>query len=146
LLGDRKRSSPVFSGEPTAVYLPADVHSAAGLKIDTGAVADPPAPGELVDEAQGVVWRMASAVPPGIYRVERGGQTVFALASELPPEESDLRNLTPDVLKDRMSGGRQMQYRSVDERDNVDDLWTWLAVGTTVAMLIELLVLRIFRV
>ncbi|HEY1786321.1 MAG TPA: BatA domain-containing protein [Pirellulales bacterium] len=146
LLGDRKRSSPVFSGEPTAVYLPADVHTAAGLKIDTGAAADPPAPGELVDEAQGVVWRMASAVPPGIYRVERGGQTVFALASELPPEESDLRNLTPDVLKDRMSGGRQMQYRSVDERDNVDDLWTWLAVGTTVAMLIELLVLRIFRV
>jgi len=41
------------------------------------------------------VWRMPSAVPPGIYRVERGGQTVFALASELPPEESDLRSLAP---------------------------------------------------
>jgi hypothetical protein len=146
LLGDRKRSSPIFSGEPAAVYLPPEVHAAAGLKIDAGSTANSPALGELVDEAQGVVWRMPSAVPPGIYRVERGGQTVFALASELPPEESDLRSLAPEVLKQRMSGGRQVQYRSVDERDNVDDLWTWLAVAATVAMLVELIVLRVFRV
>ena len=99
LLGDRKRSSPVVSGEPMAVYLPPEVHTAAGLKIDAGSAADPPALGELVDEAQGVVWRMPSAVPPGIYRVERGGQTVFALASELAPEESDLRSLSPEVLR-----------------------------------------------
>ena len=95
LLGDRKRGSPIFSGEPVAVYLPAEVHTAAGLRIDAGTAAGAPALGELIDEAQGVVWRMQSAVPPGIYRVERGAETVFALASELVPEESDLRHSAP---------------------------------------------------
>jgi Mg-chelatase subunit ChlD len=151
LLGDRRRSTPVFSGEPMAVYLPGDLRTASDLRIAAGsaataASAEARATGELSEEPLGVIWRMAAAAPPGIYRVERGNQTVFALASELPTDESDLRSLTPDVLGQRMAGGRHVEYRSVDQGEDVDDLWTWLAVATMVVMLVELLALRMFRV
>jgi hypothetical protein len=93
-----------------------------------------------------VVWRASSAAPPGIHRVEQGSDTVFALASELPPEESDLRVLSPQVLGERLAGGRQVNYRTTQEQEDVDDLWTWLLVGVVGAMLMELVVLRVFRV
>ena len=150
LLGDRKRSAAVYSGEPMAVYLPGDLHSAADLRIAAASAAaggaDARGTGELSEEPLGVVWRMAAAAPPGIYRVERGNQTVFAVASELPTEESDLRSLSADVLGQRMAGGRHVEYRSVDQGEDVDDLWTWLAVATMGVMLVELVALRMFRV
>ena len=59
----------------------------------TGVAADSGGYGELVDEAAGAVWRWTTPGPPGVYRVERDGATVFALAVNIPAEESQLEVL-----------------------------------------------------
>ncbi|MEX0677958.1 MAG: BatA domain-containing protein [Pirellulales bacterium] len=145
MLGDRRGAAPIASGEPMAVYLPAEVRAAERLVIASDAKPADASLGELVNEGPGVVWRMTAAAPPGIYRVNRDQQTVFAVAIELPAEESDLRMLAREVLEDRLAGGRDVRFRATDENEDRDDLWTWLAVAATLAMLVELAVLRIVR-
>jgi hypothetical protein len=148
LLGQHKRGATIASGEPLAVYLPPEAGVAAGLTIVAAAAnaAAVPRPGELVDDGLGTLWRAPEAPAPGIYRAERGGRTVFAVATELPEEECDLRPLDESVLTERLAGGRRIEYRALDagQRDS-DTWWTWLAVGVVGCILAEWGVLRLFR-
>ena len=85
-------------------------------------------------------------MPPGVYRVVRGDETVMLVASELPAEESDLRAISLDVLQKRLAGGRDVHYRHVERAaDERDEFWTWLAVAAVLAMASEVLVLRASR-
>jgi hypothetical protein len=82
---------------------------------------------------------------PGVYRVEREGVTVFALAAAVPPEESDLRSLEPAVFRDRLAGGRTLIYRAAaDEAEERQDLWVWPAVACILCLLGELVALKAF--
>jgi hypothetical protein len=137
-----------FCGEPLVAHLPAEAGSAAGLRIrgPNGSDADAARHGELADEAVGVVWRWTAPGPPGVYRVERDGQPVFALAVTIPDEESQLDSLPADVLTARLAAGRSAAYRgAADENRQRDDDWKWLAVACVACVLGELGALVAFR-
>ena len=144
LLAPRADKAESASGEPTAVYLPAEAGDDAGLQVSgpqTGSAA-----GTLADEAGAVLWRLGADAGPGVYRVKRDGLTVFALARALPAEESDLRSLGADVFQQRLAGGRDVRFRQLSSPgDTRDDAWLWLLVGCIGCMLCEWVVLRTFR-
>ena len=76
----------------------------------------------------------------------RDDQTVYALASQLDPDESDLRVLDAAVMTERLSGGRDVSFRRSSEvASERDDSWTWFAVAATLALVTEVIVLNSFR-
>jgi hypothetical protein len=165
LLGEREAADAVFCGEAVVIDLPAEAGPAAGLNVNAPAEEKgsgsfrrdnpegaahkmnlTPFPGGLVDEAGGTVWRLALAGGPGVYRVQRGDATCFALATAIAPQESDLRTLDPARLAGRGSGERQVHYRMQgDEEEGRDNLWVWLAVGCVGCMLAEIVALKVMK-
>jgi hypothetical protein len=149
--GQRAGSAPC--GEPLVVQLPAEAGAAAGLRVrgPEGAAAEANADGfgQLTDEAVGTQWRWLSPGPPGVYRVERDGRTVFAAAVKIPPEESELGEqdlLRPEDLTGRLAAGRTAAYRgAADEGQTRDDFWKWFAVACVVCILGEITALLGFR-
>jgi hypothetical protein len=142
------RQAPQYSGEPLAIYLPPQAGLAAELKLDRrdASTAAPPA-GQLSDDGAGVMWRAPASGPPGVYEARRQGEPVFMFASEIPPEESDLTPLDPEVLKKRLAGGRNVDFRTAESGSHLaDDAWTWLAVACVGCLLAEVVFLRMFRV
>jgi hypothetical protein len=138
-----------FCGERLTAPLPPSVASPAGLSIlGPGGPAEPSGGrlGELVDEGATVAWHWRSPDRPGVYRVVRDGVTLLARAVEIPPEESDLESLSPEVIKNRLATDYQVYYRQADsEEDRRDDFWKWLAAACVVCLLgetVSLLVLR----
>lgn len=131
-------------GQTVSLPLPPSSGPRAGLRA-VGPDGKPA--GELTEESTGVVWRSPRETVPGVYRVVRGSETVFAGAAFVPPEEADLRPLAKDVLHNRLVGGRQVHV-SVDAGDEpgVDICWTWLAAICLLAMIGEVVVLRMFHV
>jgi hypothetical protein len=102
--------------------------------------------GSLLEEGGFVLWRCPQAPPPGVYQVKRGGAAVFAIASAIPPQESDLATLDPALFGTRLAGGRQVHYHaSADAQERQDDAWAWILVWCTVCVLGELAVLKAFR-
>jgi hypothetical protein len=140
LLGKPRETGARPCGEPLAVRLPATAGPAAGLKVH-------PQAGELVEEGGGVLWRSPVLENPGVYQVKRGDTVVYAAAAAVPPEESDLRPIDPQVLKERLAGGRQVSYRSVagEGEEPQDRMWTWLAVGCVGCLLGEVVALKMFK-
>ncbi|HQE43075.1 MAG TPA: BatA and WFA domain-containing protein [Phycisphaerae bacterium] len=144
LLGQREAADAVYCGEPLVVDLPAEAGSSAGLRVMPPGPAD--APGELVDETGGLTWRVASAGGPGVYRVNRGDTTCFAMATAIAPQESDLRTIDPARFELAASGGRQVHYRGrADDDEPRDTLWVWLAAGCAACMLLELIALKALK-
>ena len=155
----RRAVDSAICGEPLVAPLPTEAGMAAGLRIrgpdDVGTgnrrQESPPTNagsyGELVDEAVGAVWRWASPGPPGVYRVERDGKTVFALAANIPAEESQLEVLPPSVLTGRLLAAHPMAayHGAVDGSQQHDDFWKWFAVACVVCILGEMSALLIFR-
>ncbi len=147
MLGQSQRNPAVLCGEAALVPLPPEAGAMAGLRILGPPGVEENQLGQLIDSASGAMWRTSPSAPPGVYQVERDGATVFALALELSPEESDLRAIDPEVITGRLAGGRHVQFHAgTHGQDTRDDLWTWLAVACIGCMLCELTALRIFRV
>ncbi|MDA1053616.1 MAG: BatA and WFA domain-containing protein [Planctomycetota bacterium] len=148
LLQRRAAVTGAMGGEPVVVRLPSGVGSASELQI-VGPLASESeliSHGELVDEGIGVVWRWPSPDEPGVYRVERGDETVFALPVGLSAEESPLESLSPDVLKNRLAGTLAVHYRAAaDPSGQRDVLWTWLLVACVVCIVGEFVTLTAFR-
>jgi hypothetical protein len=142
LLGQRRAADAVPCGEPAAVYLPATAGPIAGLAL-TGPDGSP---GQLREESGGVLWSHSGTATPGVYRVTRGGDVVFAVASAVAAEESDLRPLDPSVLPERLGTGRAVSFHSAAAGDEErDTLWAVLAVGCVLCVLAELVALKAFR-
>lgn len=110
LLARHREMDETPSGETLVTHLPVEVEGAAGLQI---VAFDNPEwnLGELVDDRAGVLWKWSAAGPPGVYVVRREAP-VFALASTLPKEESDLRGLDLRAEGRRLTGGRKLALRS----------------------------------
>lgn len=148
LLQRRAAMPGATGGEPVVVRLPNGIGTASELQI----VGPEPsenamlAHGEIVDQGGGVVWRWTSPDKPGVYRVLRGDQTVFALPVGLSAEESPLESISPDVLKNRLAGTLAVHYRSAtDPSGQRDVLWTWLLVACVVCIVGEFVSLTAFR-
>jgi len=144
---ERGRSSPAaVCGQPLVARLPV---SAASTELS---IAGPrPAPagaelGQLADEGTGVVWTWPAPSPPGVYRIERGGQTEYAIAMGVDEAESQLEYLPGDVLTGRLAAGRSVFYRAADGADESrDNLWVWLAIGCVLCLVGEMVALLGFR-
>ena len=147
-----RRSGPDTApcGEPLVAQLPAEAGPAAGLRIrgprDAAAASGDNRYGELTDEPLGATWRWATPGPPGVYRAERNGATVFAKAVAVPAEESQLDPLPGDVLTGRLAAGRNAAYHGVaDEGQRRDDFWKWFVVACVACFLGETSALLFFR-
>jgi hypothetical protein len=158
MLDRRRGSDSMMCGEPLIAHLPTDAGTSAGLRIrgpessgtNNRRQESPPTNvsgfGELTDEATGVAWRWPTPGPAGVYRVERDGTPVFALAANMPPEESQLEVLAPKVLMERYAKGLSAAYHgAVDEGQQRDDFWKWCAVACVVCVLGEISSLLFFR-
>jgi hypothetical protein len=141
LLGQRRGGDAIPCGEPAATYLPAAAGTVAGLQLSGPGAAV----GQLREESGGVLWSHSGTEAPGVYRVTRQGEVVFAVASAAPAEESDLRPLDAAVLPERLGGGRAVSFHSVSGDEERDTWWSALAVACVVCLLGELLALKAFR-
>ncbi|MEN6459165.1 MAG: BatA and WFA domain-containing protein [Thermoguttaceae bacterium] len=143
------RGGALACGDPLVAQLPVEAGSAAGLHV-RGPALNPHERvdgfGQLVDEALGARWRWTSPGPPGVYRVERDGQTVLAAALTIPAEESDPDPLRSKELTDRLAIGRTAAYRgAADEGQSRDDFWKWFAMACVVCVVGEISMLLAFR-
>lgn len=148
MLARNRAGIAAFCGEQLVANLPGEAGAAAGLRIAGPAAAESPSGtfGELVDEGAGAVWRWQNPTSPGVYRIQRGANVVFALAVQVPPEESRLESLSPDVLRDRLGAGHQVYYRNATAQgDARDDAWTWFVTACVLCLLGELTALLAFR-
>jgi hypothetical protein len=157
LLGRRGNPASVACGEPFALPLPADAGALAGLTIRSeqnsqGGDHDDKKTDqegdaiELIEEPAGLVCRSLAAGPPGVIRIERGQQTVFALALATPEQESDLAPLPASVFQDRLAGGRTLAFRDSSQADEAEEtVWAWLALACAVMVAGELILLRVLR-
>jgi hypothetical protein len=157
LLGRRAVEAPVPCGEPFALPLPSDSGPVAGLIVvaepdsrrggDRDAGDEPERRGiELLEEPEGLVCRQFAAGAPGAIRIKRGDRTVFALATALPEQESDLAALSPSILQNRLAGDRAVSYRDATRVDEAEDsLWAAMALGCAIVLAVELILLRVLR-
>ncbi len=79
--------------------------------------------------------------------MKREAATVFALASAIPPSESDLATMEPEVLKDRLAGGRQVAFQQAGsgQAEPKDTTWAWVLAGCCACLMLELVALLGFR-
>ena len=145
LLNRASQTAPLPSGEPAVQYLPPEAGSPADLRI-IGPGDESAALGEVAEDRLGTVFRLRAGSEPGIWQVRRDEKTVFAAATVIPAEESDLRPLDAAILTERLSGGREIEYRSAAEAQSATDTaWSWLAAACVTCMLAEIAVLRVSR-
>jgi hypothetical protein len=143
-------ANSAFCGEPLAAQLPADAGPSVGLRIVApaahGAETETNYCGELVDEAVSTAWRWPSPTQPGVYRIQRDAATVFSLALNFPPEESQLESMKPEVLTGRLGAGRNIVFRGAEDNSRRhDDFWWWFAAACVVCLLGETSALLVFR-
>lgn len=142
LMGTRADQTSVNAGEPMALYLPAEAGAAAGMSLEP-----PENTGQLSEESSYVTWRWNTAGRPGIYQVKRGNATLFAVATGVAKDESDLRIIDASVIQ-RLAGGREVHFDpngAGGGEDQKDRAWTWALIACTMCMLLEIGVLKAFR-
>jgi hypothetical protein len=139
MLQQRGSAQTYVCGQPLVARLPAESGLAAQLQLVSPADRREDAePGRLSDEGAGTLWQWTAPDHPGVYRVVSGQRTVHAAAVGIPAEESDLETLQPEVIRERLTTGRQMTFRSRDELEQQPrDLWKWLVVGVVLCFLLE---------
>jgi hypothetical protein len=145
LLGKPRTDEAMACGEPLAVFLPLAAGPAAGLVV-LGPDDQPEPTSELVEDKNGVVWKNPGLPSPGVYKVKRGSQIVYALGGAISAEEADLRAIDPELFQGRLSGGRTIRFTaSTGEGEKRDPIWAWLTVGCVGCLLAEVLALKLFR-
>ena len=94
----------------------------------------------------GVVWKWKRLEGPTNFQVIKDQDVVFALASHLSPQESDLRTLNAEVMVDRLAVGRNVTFSGVNQSTSKrDDGWIWFAVVALLAMMGEAIALQTFK-
>lgn len=139
----RHAATDLETGEPVASWLPVDQVQTLGLTLlgpaGTGEY------GSLVQDGQQISWRCASLPQPGIYRVTKDQQVVFAASAGLPAEESDLTVLDGQLLTKRMGAGHTVEFSHAQQRQETREWWPWWLAACAICMLLEWGVLRVFR-
>ena len=92
------------------------------------------------------MWRIGRLGRPGVYEVRRGDAPVLAVAATIPADESDLRSLAGEVIRERLSGGRAIHVRSAEQRREAhDNRWVSFAVACVACLMAELAALVWWR-
>ena len=167
LLQPTTRKQPALCGEPLTRLLPVAVKSTEGLKVvsslpsfsRTSQTSDELADDGLDASSEGmelgsvfeqsgteVVWKWKKLIGPSTFRVVQQQETVFALASHLAAEESDLRTLGADVMVDRLAANRNVVFSAVNQdASERDDGWIWFTVAAFLAIVCETIVLQLSK-
>jgi len=142
-------------GTARVVQLPPEVESTSGLKV-VDAEGRPLDSADMEESAAGVTWRWTTTGPPGVYSVMKGEHTVFAVATDCPPSEGDLRPAKAEELVARLAplnagpGGsppvRIVGMAGEAERAEAAEVWPWILVAAVVFFMVELCALKLFRV
>jgi hypothetical protein len=141
-------------GSARLVPLPAGVESVSGLSV-VGPEGQAVEGAVLEEAAAGATWRWPTVGPPGVYRVMRGEETVFAAAADCPATEADLRPADADAVAKRLTPGDASGTTSQAvviglpggrERQEPTELWPWLLVAALAFIVVELCTLKLFRV
>ncbi len=146
--------SEAYCGESLVAHLAADL--AVGQKLSLGRLRDSEPPsatndseqryGRLTEDQAGVLWQWSSPGPPGVYAVRNDDKTAYAVAVNIPSEESELESLSGKVLKERLAGGRHVYYRDATIGGNQrDETWSKLLTGCVTCLLASIGVMLIFR-
>jgi hypothetical protein len=117
---------------------------------------------DVQERDTGLTWRWSPVGPPGVYRVVGEGRTVLAAASACPAAESDLRPARAEAISAALlagagappGGASAAGPRAVTvlgmpgstQRTADLDVWPYLIVGAIVLMLLELAILKLFRI
>lgn len=94
------------------------------------------------------IWTWTKPTGAGVYRVTSSdsNDTVFAIASNAPDSEADLRTLDREVLVGRLASGRSIGFRSSnDQHEEEDSIWNWLIVACLIGLTSEIVALRLFK-
>lgn len=94
------------------------------------------------------VWTWLKPAGAGVYRVSTNdaNETTFAIASNVPDTEADLRTLDREVLLGRLANGRAVGFRSSnDQHEEEDSIWNWLIVACLFGLMSEIVALRFFK-
>ncbi len=145
--GTNNRDDAVASGEPLAVQLPPETTGTKGLSaVDPKGEEIDTAVASIIEEGPFVLWRQMVSGPPGVYRVVRGNETIYA-QSVAPPAvvESDLATLDPETLKTRIATGRSVYVQGAGDEPPKDHAWAWILVACATCMIVELGVLKGFK-
>jgi hypothetical protein len=141
MLNRGRAAETAMCGEQLVAQLPSDVGLASGLRILAPAAKGDAAErscGTLSDDGAGVAWHWQAPDRPGVYTVKREDRTVYALAVNVPAEESELESL-PAKEFGRLAGERHLSYHSAAaESDRRDDSWSWFAAACVACMLGEI--------
>ncbi len=136
------------SGQPIVRDLPAGIASPDDVAVSrtTGSEDDPPA-GKIQSHDGTLVWNWTAATAPGVYRVkDNKNQTLWAEAVRSDPSEQDLRALSQEVLQQRLSGGRKLDYETTAQSaSQTDSLWVWAALAMLGCVIGELATLVWFK-
>jgi hypothetical protein len=157
LLRGGTNAAEAICGEPLVRVLPPSVQNIDELTVVPATEATPPADdyGQYrttgADEGPSgggsYVWTWPEPIGPGVYEVRHGATVAMAVALAAPASESDLQTLDESVLRDRIGKGRNVGYSTPADDDRNDDRWwTWLIVFCTLGLIVELGLLRGFRV
>jgi hypothetical protein len=147
LLGQGGFRPAVLSGQACIELLPPEIATTDSLRVRSH---DDPST-ELVglqlrEEAKGVLLSWDSAGPPGVYEVVQEDKPIFALATAVPPEETDLMSISEETLRSRLSGGRSVSFHdATDESNPQDTAWTWLALACALCIVVEVGLLKAYR-
>lgn len=145
LLRFNTRIQTAYCGESLTRLLPSVVTTTEGIAVNDES-GDKENLGEISSSGQGVLWKWKRLAGPTVFRLMQNEKDVFALASRIPPEESDLRSLNADVMVDRLGGGRNVSFNRVTKsKDQSDNSWIWFAVTAMLALVGEMIVLKCFR-
>ena len=134
-------------GELLVFRLPPSVSAANDLKI----VSPRPrtqgsSPGAIDHDGIGVVWTWPSPDTPGVFQVQRRGETLYAQAIHVPADESPLDMLPREVLTQRLAAGLSARYHHASEsRQSRDTLWSWLLTACVCCVLVEITSLLLFK-
>jgi hypothetical protein len=94
----------------------------------------------------GVLWQWPQPDQVGAYAVERGNETMLAVAVTTPASESDLSTLDGDLIGNMGEGTRPIGFRDAREAGgDKDHWWNWLLVACLLGLVGEVIALRVSR-
>ncbi len=140
--------SATASGLPVVRDLPADAGSPDELTIvGVSASDDELSNGRIQSQDGSLVWSWPAAHTPDVYRViDKKDRTLWAEAVRSDRSEQDLRSLSQEVLQQRLSGGRTLQYETTAQSaGQTDSLWVWATLAMLGCVLGEITTLFWFK-
>lgn len=141
LLDTTGQREAAFCGESLTRVLPIDSKYSEQIIFQPNEMA-----GGLRGSGEGTVWSTPVAVGPIVTTVSHNEELLYAVATTIPPEESDLRVLDGETLTTRLASGKTTRFQSgSQDMSSTDFGWVWAGVAVLILMILEVVCLTWFK-